>query len=88
MAGHFDYAFQHVMPSVSKKDQARYDRMRDRMARARSRVGGVSSTTKEDNNNINDNVDATSTTGNKNATPPGTTESSRKNECVYYSLKN
>lgn len=38
---HFDYAFDHVLPSVSKKDQARYDRMRDRMARARSRGGGV-----------------------------------------------
>ena len=38
---HFDYAFQHVLPSVSKKDQARYDRMRDRMARARTRAGGV-----------------------------------------------
>jgi ribosome biogenesis ATPase len=37
---HFDYAFQHVMPSVSKKDQAKYDRMRNRMARARTR-GGV-----------------------------------------------
>ena len=37
---HFEYAFAHVMPSVSKKDQARYDRMRDRMARARTR-GGV-----------------------------------------------
>ncbi len=34
---HFDYAFDHVMPSVSKKDQARYDRVRDRMASARSR---------------------------------------------------
>ncbi len=39
---HFDYAFDHVLPSVSKRDQARYDRMRDRMARARSRGGGVS----------------------------------------------
>lgn len=39
-ACHFDYAFDHVMPSVSRKDQARYDRMRDRMARARTR-GGV-----------------------------------------------
>jgi ribosome biogenesis ATPase len=37
---HFEYAFQHVMPSVSKKDQAKYDRMRNRMARARTR-GGV-----------------------------------------------
>lgn len=35
---HFDRAFDSVMPSVSKKDQARYDRIRDRMARARSRV--------------------------------------------------
>ena len=38
---HFDYAFAHVVPSVSRKDQARYLRMRDRMAHARSR-GGVS----------------------------------------------
>jgi ribosome biogenesis ATPase len=37
---HFNYAFDHVMPSVSRKDQAKYDRIRDRMARARSR-GGV-----------------------------------------------
>jgi ribosome biogenesis ATPase len=37
---HFNYAFNHVMPSVSRKDQAKYDRIRDRMARARSR-GGV-----------------------------------------------
>jgi len=37
---HFEYAFNHVMPSVSKKDQKKYDRIRDRMARARSR-GGV-----------------------------------------------
>ncbi|CAB9529521.1 metalloprotease FTSH [Seminavis robusta] len=36
-ARHFDYAFDHVMPSVSKKDQARYDRIRHRMARARTR---------------------------------------------------
>lgn len=34
---HFDYAFAHVVPSVSRKDQARYHRMRDRMAHARSR---------------------------------------------------
>lgn len=38
-AQHFEYAFKHVMPSVSKKDQARYDRLRDRMARARTRGG-------------------------------------------------
>lgn len=35
---HFDYAFNHVLPSVSKRDQARYDKLRDRMARARSRA--------------------------------------------------
>jgi ribosome biogenesis ATPase len=35
---HFGEAFRSVMPSVSKKDQARYDRLRDRMARARCRV--------------------------------------------------
>lgn len=35
---HFNYAFDHVMPSVSKTDQKKYDRMRDRMARARSRA--------------------------------------------------
>jgi ribosome biogenesis ATPase len=34
---HFDRAFSNVMPSVSKKDQARYDRIRNRMARARCR---------------------------------------------------
>jgi ribosome biogenesis ATPase len=36
-SGHFQYAFDHVLPSVSKKDQARYDKLRDRMARARTR---------------------------------------------------
>jgi len=36
-AHHFKYAFDHVLPSVSKKDQARYDRLRGRMARARTR---------------------------------------------------
>jgi AAA+ lid domain len=36
-ARHFAYAFDHVIPSVSRKDQARYNRMRDRMAHARSR---------------------------------------------------
>jgi ribosome biogenesis ATPase len=34
---HFDIAFSSVMPSVSKKDQARYDKIRNRMARARCR---------------------------------------------------
>jgi ribosome biogenesis ATPase len=36
-ARHFVDAFHHVMPSVSKNDQARYDRIRQRMARARTR---------------------------------------------------
>ena len=36
-ASHFDAAFNSVLPSVSKKDHARYDRIRDRMAGARSR---------------------------------------------------
>ena len=35
---HFEYAFAHVVPSVSRKDQARYQRMRDRMAQARCRA--------------------------------------------------
>lgn len=34
---HFDAAFRAVMPSVSKRDHQRYERIRDRMARARSR---------------------------------------------------
>ena len=41
-AHHFQYAFDHVLPSVSKKDQARYDKLRDRMARARTREVGAS----------------------------------------------
>ena len=45
---HFEYAFDHVMPSVSRKDQARYDRVRDRMARARTR-GSVSDDKAETN---------------------------------------
>ena len=36
-ACHFNAAFDSVMPSVSKKDHARYDKIRDRMAGARSR---------------------------------------------------
>lgn len=47
---HFDYAFDHVMPSVSKKDQKKYDRIRDRMARARTR-GGVGDT-QDDKENV------------------------------------
>ena len=45
-AHHFQYAFEHVLPSVSRKDQSQYDRLRDRMARARTR-GGAGSTTTE-----------------------------------------
>ena len=41
---HFDYAFAHVVPSVSRKDQARYHRIRDRMANARSRPASVPTT--------------------------------------------
>ena len=47
-ARHFNYAFDHVVPSVSRKDQARYNRMRDRMARARSRGAVVSEQTGDD----------------------------------------
>jgi ribosome biogenesis ATPase len=48
-ARHFEYAFNHVVPSVSRKDQARYNKMRDRMAHARSRgaVVGEATTTDE-----------------------------------------
>ena len=59
---HFQYAFEHVIPSVSKKDQARYDKLRDRMARARTRGGVVESTksassTGEDGGDIGDTSD-------------------------------
>ena len=47
-AHHFNYAFDHVLPSVSKKDQARYDRLRERMARARTRGGEGSGGSNED----------------------------------------
>jgi len=43
-AHHFQYAFEHVLPSVSRKDHARYNRLRDRMARARTRPTGAEST--------------------------------------------
>lgn len=36
-ARHFEIAFQAVVPSVSKKDQAHYDKIRNRLARARTR---------------------------------------------------
>ena len=35
---HFEYVFDHVMPSVSKKDQSNYEKLRDRLARARCRT--------------------------------------------------
>lgn len=47
-ARHFDYAFNHVVPSVSHKDQARYDKMRSRMAHARSRGAVVAETSVKD----------------------------------------
>jgi ribosome biogenesis ATPase len=34
---HFDYAFAHVLPSVGKKDKANYEKIKERMARARAR---------------------------------------------------
>ncbi len=34
---HFDVAFQHVLPSVTKKDQRRYDALSQKLARARTR---------------------------------------------------
>ena len=37
-ARHFDVAFSCVMPSVSRRDEAQYLRIRDRIARARSRA--------------------------------------------------
>lgn len=36
-ARHFETAFRAVVPSVSKQDQARYDKIRNRLARARTR---------------------------------------------------
>jgi hypothetical protein len=45
---HFNYAFNHVVPSVSKKDQVRYDRIRDRMAHARTRGGVIDAPQTED----------------------------------------
>ena len=35
---HFDYAFDHILPSVSIIDPKKYDTIRDQMARARSLV--------------------------------------------------
>jgi len=48
---HFDYAFEHVLPSVSKRDQTRYDKMRDRMARARSRAATADDIDDQGDNN-------------------------------------
>jgi ribosome biogenesis ATPase len=56
MAKHFEVAFTSVLPSVSKKDQSRYDRIRDRMAHARSR-GLVNTTDVEEENPFNANAD-------------------------------
>jgi ribosome biogenesis ATPase len=49
MAKHFEVAFASVLPSVSKKDQSRYDRIRDRMAHARSRGIGITTDVEEEN---------------------------------------
>lgn len=64
---HFDYAFNHVVPSVSRKDQARYNRMRDRIAHARSRGAVVSEVAiSEDepvDEHIEEEIDAPTTAG-------------------------
>jgi len=52
---HFDYAFAHVVPSVSRKDQARYNRMRDRMAHARSRGGVIAEAVADDGDDTSSN---------------------------------
>lgn len=62
-AYHFDYAFDHVMPSVSTKDQARYDRIRQRMARARTR-GSVSDAEVKSEPGADRNDDASNTNEN------------------------
>jgi len=55
-AHHFLYAFEHVLPSVSTRDQARYDKLRDRMARARTRggVGAATSSTGDGSGDVSD----------------------------------
>jgi hypothetical protein len=57
---HFIYAFNHVVPSVSERDQARYDRVRDRMARARTR-GAVASEGELEDEHIEVTIDAQTT---------------------------
>jgi hypothetical protein len=60
---HFHYAFNHVVPSVSSKDQARYNRMRDRMAHARSRGAVLSEDLPEEpaDEHMEVTIDATTT---------------------------
>jgi arginine/lysine/ornithine decarboxylase len=57
MQRHFDYAFLHVVPSVSRKDQARYNRMRDRMAHARSRGAVIAEIATEDGDDVTRSMD-------------------------------
>ena len=45
---HFERAFGTVLPSVSEKDQARYDRIRSRMCRARSRAVAIGGEQEDD----------------------------------------
>jgi len=80
-ARHFQYAFDHVMPSVSKKDQAKYDRMRQRMARARTR-GGVADETNNDTTKTEHTVvddKATTSSDTKNTSVPTSDKSLSKN---------
>jgi len=66
---HFDAAFASVMPSVSRKDQARYDRIRDRMARARSR-GPIGSATDAEEENASSFATAADRDNDKGSTNP------------------
>lgn len=56
---HFDYAFSHVVPSVSNRDQARYNRMRDRIAHARSRGAVVPEVVVEDDEPVDEHIEGT-----------------------------
>ena len=80
-AKNFDYAFNHVMPSVSKRDQARYDRIRDRIARARSRGDTVAEEQAVSEAGVADGNEATGKHNtSSNATEPADATESGANE--------